>query len=275
MNPGYTAAAVTYARTFLFVPGNRPERFSKAVAAQPDIVVIDLEDAVSAADKDTAREHVEEWLSTGNAGMVRINAVDTDWHEADLALVGKHGVPVMVPKAERADTIRHLALLTPAPVIVPLVESAAGITAAADICAAPGVQRLAFGSIDLAAELGIDPDDRDALLLSRSTLVLAAAAASLAGPIDGVTTALTDMGLLVDDFAYARRLGMTAKLCIHPAQVVAVHAAAAPSADELQWAQRIIAACGDDGSALAVDGQMVDAPVLARARRIAAAAHRS
>ena len=275
MNPGYTGAAVRYARTFLFVPGNRPERFSKAVAAQPDIVIIDLEDAVSAADKDTARGHVDEWLSTGNPGMVRINAVDTDWHEADLALVGEHGVPVMVPKAERADTIRHVARLTPAPVIVPLVESAAGITAAADICAAPGVQRLAFGSIDLATELGIDPDDRDALLLSRSTLVLAAAAAGLAGPIDGVTTALTDMRPLVDDFAYARRLGMTAKLCIHPAQVAAVHAAAAPSADELQWAQRIIAACGDNGSALAVDGQMVDAPVLERARRIAAAAHRS
>ena len=131
MNPGYTGAAVRYARTFLFVPGNRPERFSKAVAAQPDIVVIDLEDAVSAADKDTARGHVDEWLSTGNPGMVRINAVDTDWHEADLALVGEHGVPVMVPKAERADTIRHVARLTPAPVIVPLVESAAGITAAA------------------------------------------------------------------------------------------------------------------------------------------------
>ena len=77
MNPGYTAAAVRSARTFLFVPGNRPERFSKAAAAQPDIVVIDLEDAVSAADKDNAREHVDEWLSAGNTGMVRINAVDT------------------------------------------------------------------------------------------------------------------------------------------------------------------------------------------------------
>ena len=94
--------------TYLFVPGNRPERFSKAVAAQPDIVVIDLEDAVSAADKDTARGHVDEWLSTGNPGMVRINAVETDWHEADLALVGEHGVPVMVPKADSDTEINSL-----------------------------------------------------------------------------------------------------------------------------------------------------------------------
>jgi citrate lyase beta subunit len=165
---------------------------------------------VSASDKDTARGHVDESLSAGNLAMVRVNAVDTDWHEADLALVAEHGVPVMLAKAERAEDIGRIARLTPAPVIVPLVE----------------------------------------------------------------TTALTDMRPLVDDFAYARRLGMTAKLCLHPAQVAAVHAAAAPSADELQWAQRIIAACADDTSALAVDGQMVDAPVLERARRIAAAAQR-
>ena len=275
MTPGYTAETIRSARSFLFVPGNRPERFAKAVAAQPDIVVIDLEDAVAAADKDAARRHVGEWLDAGNPAMVRINAVGTDWHEDDLALVVEHGVAVMLAKAERAEDIGRIARLSVSPAVVPLVETAAGIAAAADICAAAGVQRSAFGSIDLAAELGIDPNDRDALLVARSVLVLAAAAARVAPPIDGVTTVLTDPQAVVDDFAYAKRLGMTAKLCIHPSQISAVHAAAAPSADELSWARRIIAACEGDGSALAVDGQMVDAPVLQRARRIAAAAQRS
>jgi citrate lyase subunit beta/citryl-CoA lyase len=274
MTGRYTAEAIRLARSFLFVPGNRPERFAKALAAQPDIIVIDLEDAVPAADKTAARNHVSEWLTAGKPAMVRIDAVGTDWHDDDLGLVAEHGAPVMLAKAERADDIICIARLSASPV-VPLIETTTGIVAAADICTAAGVARPAFGSIDLAAELGIDPDDREALLIARSTLVLVAAAAGVAPPIDGVTTVLTDPQAVVDDFTYAKRLGMTAKLCIHPAQVLAVHAAATPSADELCWARRVIAACDADGSAVAVAGHMVDAPVLKRARRIVSTAQRS
>jgi citrate lyase subunit beta/citryl-CoA lyase len=273
MTGNYSVEAIRLARSFLFVPGNRPARFSKARAAQPDIIVIDLEDSVPAADKTAARSHVSEWLAAGNPAMVRIDGAGTDWYDDDLGLVAEHRAPVMLAKAERADDIITIAQLSANPV-VPLIETATGVAAAAEICAAAGVPRPAFGSIDLATELGVDPGDRDAMLMARSILVLAAAAARIASPIDGVTTAMTDLQAVTDDFSYAKRIGMTAKLCIHPAQVSAVHATAAPSAGELRWAQQIIAACDADGSAVAMDGEMVDAPVLRRARRIVSTAQR-
>ncbi|ORA33983.1 HpcH/HpaI aldolase/citrate lyase family protein [Mycobacterium aquaticum] len=267
MTGNYTSTDVGFARSFLFVPGNRPERFMKAQAAKPDIVVIDLEDAVAPADKCAARASAEKWLAAGNPAMVRINAVGTEWHDDDLRLAAQYAAPVMLAKAECVDDISHVARLADAPV-VPLVETATGLLAAQAICAAAGVTRPAFGSIDLAVELGVDPDDRSALQMARSMLVLAAAAAGTAPPVDGVTTVLTTRQAVTDDFGYAKRLGMSAKLCIHPSQVAAVHAAAAPSAAELRWAREVIDGCNSDGSAIAVAGRMVDGPVMARARRI-------
>jgi citrate lyase subunit beta/citryl-CoA lyase len=260
------------ARSFLFVPGNRPDRFDKAAAAGADVVVVDLEDAVAPTDKDDAREHLRGWLRAGNSAMVRINGRDTPWYDADLELVAECGAPTMVAKAEDPAELRRIADLGGGLTVVPLVETAAGILGAAAICAAPGVVRCAFGSIDLATELGIDPGDREALLWARSVLVMASTAASIASPVDGVTTALRDEDILTADVSYARRLGMTGKLCIHPSQIHPVHAALAPSAAELDWARRILDRAGPDGSATAVDGQMVDAPVVERARRMLARA---
>lgn len=273
MTGHYDAAAVRTARTLLFVPGDRPERFAKAAAAQPDIVLIDLEDAVAAPDKDSARAHVGQWLSAGNPAMVRINAADTPWHADDLNLVAEHRVPVMLAKAEHPEQLRRIADLG-APVVA-LIETAVGFTAVNELCAVPGVARVAFGSVDLANHLGVDPDDREALLLHRSMLVLASAAAGLAPPIDGVTAGFKETEPVADDFRYAKRLGLTAKLCIHPAQVPVVHAAAAPSEAEVAWARKVVAAVLPGASAAAVDGQMVDLPVVERARRIVAAADKS
>lgn len=90
MTACYEAQAVRSARSLLFVPGNRAERFAKAVAAHPDIVIIDLEDAVADTDKDTARAQTADWLAAGNRAMVRINAADTPWHDDDLAMVAEH-----------------------------------------------------------------------------------------------------------------------------------------------------------------------------------------
>lgn len=265
---GYTADQVRTARTFLFVPGNRPERFVKAAHSGADVVVIDLEDAVESGDKQFARGQAAQWLSGGQPAMVRINPVGTAWHDQDLTLVTELGVPVMLAKTERATDVNNIADRTNDPVIVPLIETAAGVASAWAINAAAGVQRCAFGTIDLAAELGIDPQDREALLTSRSTLVMTAANAGAAPPIDGVTTALGDSQSVTDDFTYAKRLGMAAKLCIHPGQIAPIHAAAAPTENETRWAQKIIDAFTHGASATAVDGHMVDAPVLARARRI-------
>ncbi|MGV9826748.1 MULTISPECIES: HpcH/HpaI aldolase/citrate lyase family protein [unclassified Gordonia (in: high G+C Gram-positive bacteria)] len=262
------------ARTFLFVPGNRPERFAKAEAAGADVVVIDLEDAVAPTDKVSTRDHVAGWLAAGHSAVIRVNAATTEWHRDDVALAARFGAATLVAKAESAESLADIAAATAAPVI-PLVETAVGLTRCADLAQVSGVARIAFGAIDFAAELRVDPDDREALLFARSSLVVASAAARIGSPVDGVTTALRDPGRLTDDVRYAARIGLQGKLCIHPAQVEVVHECLAPSSEEVAWAERIVdAVARSDGSAIAVDGQMVDPPVVARAERILAAAQR-
>jgi citrate lyase subunit beta/citryl-CoA lyase len=246
------------ATTFLFVPGDRPDRFEKAVTSGADAVILDLEDAVAPAGKDSARASVGEWLE-GHRALVRINAPGTPWFDADAALVAARGVPVVVPKAETPGVLAGFRE------VVALVETAAGVERAGELAAVPSVTRLAFGSIDLAAELDVDPDDREPFAYARSRLVVASAAAGLAPPVDGVTTNLDDDARLEADVRYARRLGFGGKLCLHPRQVPVARAAFAPAEAEIEWARRVVTA-GDSLSV--VDGRMVDKPVLARARRI-------
>ncbi|MBB5158393.1 HpcH/HpaI aldolase/citrate lyase family protein [Saccharopolyspora phatthalungensis] len=254
-----------HARTLLFVPGHRPDRFAKAAAAGADAVVLDLEDAVGVEEKDTAREHVAEFLGSGRSAVVRINGVGTPWHAEDLAMVRQHSCAIMLPKA--ADPAQVAAVSRQVPAVIPLIETAAGVLGAAEICRVEGVVRPAFGSVDLAAELGVDHTDRQALLHARSALVLAAAAAELAAPLDGVTTAVHDEALLIADSAHAASLGFAGKLCIHPKQLPTVRAAFTPSAETVQWANAVLRASAD-GSVAVLDGQMIDKPVVDRARRI-------
>lgn len=185
---------------------------------------------------------------------------------AELAAHAGTGCAVMVPKAENP---RVLASLTGHPVIA-LIESAAGVLAAADIAEIDGVVRLALGTFDLATQLGVDPVDAEALAATRGAVVLASAAAGLTGPVDGVTAAIDDAERLTADTAYARRLGFAGKLCIHPRQLTPVAAAFRPSEEELAWARRIVDAADATGVAQ-VDGAMVDKPVVERAQRLLAA----
>ncbi|WP_431873539.1 HpcH/HpaI aldolase/citrate lyase family protein [Amycolatopsis sacchari] len=256
---------VAHARTFLFVPGHRPDRFPKAHA---DVVVLDLEDAVGPDQKVAAREHVRAWLAGGHPAMVRINPPGTPWHEEDLALAVEHGCPVMLPKAEDPAVLAALGVSAG---VVPLVETAAGIARAAEVCAAPGVVRPAFGSVDLAAQLGVDHRSHEALRYARSALVVAAAAAGRAAPVDGVTTALDDEDALVADLEHALTLGLTAKLCVHPRQVPVVHRRLAPTPEEVAWARGVLAAA-EDGSVAVFEGQMIDRPVVLRAQAVLARA---
>jgi citrate lyase subunit beta/citryl-CoA lyase len=267
----FPAPSIADAQTFLFVPADRPERFTKAHAAGADVVVLDLEDAVSSTDKDAARRHAEQWLQSGRPAMVRINAAGSNWHRDDVAMVTAMGASVMLPKSERRGPITRILEANDKCLVVLLIETAAGIGAVTDLATMPGVARIAFGSIDLATEIGIDPTDRDALLCARSTLIIASAAAGLPSPIDGVTMSFKEPDVVADDTKYARRLGMRAKLCIHPAQLAPVRAALMPSAQELEWAKRILSAAAETGSAVAVDGTMVDAPVVQRAHQIISA----
>lgn len=269
---------IASARAFLFVPGNRPERFSKARAAGADAVIVDLEDAVPPADKDTARQAVEAWLDPSRPVLLRINGADTPWFGPDLMLAGAPGVAgIVLPKAASLNDLQAIdaAAADRAVPILPLIETAAGFVEMPRLAAWPSVARLLFGSIDFQLDLGIEGED-DALLYFRSRMVLASRAAGLPAPVDGVTTAIGDLALLRSDTQRARRLGFGGKLCIHPSQVPQVAAGFRPDAAKVDWARRVLdaqAAAGDAG-AFQVDGKMVDAPVLALAERILAQARR-
>ena len=267
MSPLTTQNPVTKlqgARSFLFVPGDRPERFSKAVASGTDVVVLDLEDAVSAENKDAARQAVTAWLSGTGHALVRVGR-DEDVE----ALTGLPGVlGVMVPKAENPEALFRISEAVERPVIA-LIESASGVLAANSLASVPGVARLAFGELDLAADIAAQPNPR-AMLMARSLLVLASRAQGLPGPLDGVTSKIDDDSLLKDDLHAALELGMSGKLLIHPRQVAVTHDAFRPSDEEVTWAQRVVESTKGGEAVVKVDGLMVDAPVLLRAQAILA-----
>ncbi len=258
------AADLASVTSLLFVPGHRPDRFAKAADAGAGAIILDLEDAVAPDDKPEARKQVVEWLAGGGGGMVRINPPGTPWYADDLAAVRGH--VVMLPKAETAAQVAEVTMATGAGVI-PLIETAAGVLAAAQILGTPGVIRAAFGSIDLSAQLGIDPNDHQAFLTTRSQLVLASAAAGVAGPVDGVTVDVNDEALLAADARHGASLGFTAKMAIHPRQLDVIHTTFRPTEDELSWARRVMEAAGG-GAVTTLDGKMVDKPVVDRARRM-------
>lgn len=149
---------------------------------------------------------------------------------------------------------------------MPLIETPAGVLNAMEICSAPGVVRVAFGNVDFAAATGLNPDSHAALAAARSHLVYACAAVGRPSPVDGVTTSLQDVDQLVRDLAHARELGLGGKLLIHPAQIAPAARSLAPSSEEVEWATNVLRS-GTEGVS-SNDGHMIDAPVLARARRI-------
>jgi citrate lyase subunit beta / citryl-CoA lyase len=269
-------------RSYLFVPADRPERFAKALASGADAVIVDLEDAVAPQAKVAARAALAPWLAGAAAALpmslplfVRINPPGTEWFADDLALCGGSSSVggVILPKAERVADLDAVHRAVPGRPLIPLIETAEGFDHLRALAGAAGVQRLAFGSIDFQLDLGMadgnDGDDTAPLLLFRAQLVLASRLASLLPPIDGVTTALDDDAPVVRDAQAARRLGFGAKLCIHPRQVAAVNAGFTPSDAEVDWARRVLTAVErSGGAAVAVDGKMVDTPVLLRAKAV-------
>ena len=260
---------VTAVRTPLFVPANRPDRFAKASATEADAIILDLEDAVPAAEKDAARANLTT-VFTGKPVIVRINAVGSVWHQEDVAALQRLTPDaVILPKAEDPEQVSslHAALGGAIPVIA-LVESAAGLANARVLARTEGVVRLAFGSIDYCADLGC-AHLKEVLLPARFELVLASRLAGIAAPIDGVTAQLDHPEQTFEEASHARDLGMTGKLCIHPKQIAEIKRAFAPTLAEIEWARRVLAS--GDGAAN-VDGAMVDEPVRIRARTILSSA---
>jgi citrate lyase subunit beta/citryl-CoA lyase len=263
-------------QTYLFVPGNRPDRFAKALASGADRVILDLEDAVAPGDKAAARAAVTQWMSQASDDdkrhvLIRINAGDPD----DLALLqAVQARCVMLPKCESPQQVAEVLAHMPAGAgVVALVETARGLLALTDVAAAPGVIRLAFGSLDYMVDLDL-PASSTALDHAAAHIAVVSRAADLATPVAGVTPAI-DAVQVTQDMLHARSLGFGAKMCIHPLQIAAVRAALSPSESDIAWAERVLQAVQAGGAgAVQLDGKMVDRPVVLKAERILAQAAR-
>jgi citrate lyase subunit beta / citryl-CoA lyase len=260
----------TLPRSFLFVPASRPDRFEKAAGSGAHRVIIDLEDAVAPQDKDVARTHIAEWEGRASV-IVRINGADTPWFAADMEMVRRCGVTtLMVPKADPAALDLVAGFLGHGCRAIALIETVEAHANLRTICKNLIVSQLAFGNLDFGVDAGVTETARE-LDPVRLAIVLESRLAKLAAPIDGVTTDWSDADAFGVEVRKAKALGFGAKLCIHPAQVGPVNNAFLPTAEEVAWAQRVIDATTGHRGAVAVDGKMVDAPVIDRARAILAA----
>ncbi|MBW1248735.1 CoA ester lyase [Pseudomonas tolaasii] len=260
-------------RSALFVPGDRPERYGKALNSGADRVIIDFEDAVEESAKRGARTSLGEYLVKHPQVrvLVRINAPGHIEQGEDLAFCRRHAgvVGIMLPKAETAAQLKT-AVSTGKPVL-PIIESGFGAANLAELVAVPGLERLCFGAIDMALDLGLTDGSAGAALVLdqlRVSLILQSRINGLAPALDGVFPSISDDSGLTYAVQRAQQMGFGGVLCIHPKQVGTIHEALAPALEDVSWARRVLDAAQTQGGAFKLDGQMIDAPVLSRARRI-------
>ncbi len=266
------------ARSWLFTPATRPERFTKAAEVGADVLIIDLEDAVSPADKPKAREIAFEYLSEeldGPQRTLRINGLDTPPGIADVnALLDSKAEPdfILLPKTETAGHLLILDRLLKASgktaQLVGLIESARGLSRLEEIASAtPRLFGLMLGAADMSADLGATTA-REPLVMVRSRLVAACALAGVT-PIDSPYFDVHDANGLKADVEAATAFGFVAMAAIHPDQIAPINAALTPTDDEIARAKRILSA--NEGGVGVVDGEMVDEAIARKARRILAA----
>ena len=256
----------------LFCPADRPDRYEKALDAA-DTVILDLEDAVAPDRKDEARASVAASALPPERTVVRVNPVAAGMLEADLAAVDAAGYRLlMLAKAESATDLTALARYD----VIALCETPAGVLAAPQLGAAPNVIGLMWGAEDLVAALGgrssrgADGRYRDVARAARSAVLLAAGAAGKAA-FDAVHLDFRDDAGLAAEAEDAAASGFAGTVCIHPRQVPIVRAAFRPTDEEVAWARRIVEAAAA-GGVVAVDGRMVDEPLLRQARQVLTAA---
>ncbi|HEV7624048.1 MAG TPA: aldolase/citrate lyase family protein [Amnibacterium sp.] len=254
----------------LFCPADRPDRYGKALAAA-DAVILDLEDAVAAGRKDAARDAVAASALPTERTVVRVNPASAGMLAADLAAVDAAGYGIVM--LAKAESVADLAALDRYAVIA-LCETPAGVLAAPALAAATNTVGLMWGAEDLVAALGgrssRGPDGRyrDVARAARAAVLLAAGAAGKAA-YDAVHLDLADDAGLAAEAEDAAASGFAGTVCIHPRQVPIVREAFRPTDAELAWARRVLEAAAA-GGVLAVDGRMVDEPLLVQARRVVA-----
>ena len=268
-------------RSLLFAPGNDARKLKKALESDADAVVADLEDAVPAPEKGRAREIVRDLLAGARTEAllaVRLNAVGTAVWEDDLRMLSELPPDALVlPKA----TPDGVAALGPdGPPVIGIAETAQGLRLAYETACSPRTVALLLGAVDLGLELGLEPRaDGQEVLFARSKLVVDSAAAGIRGPLDLVHVDLDDDEGLEAECRLARSLGLRGKACIHPAQVAIVNRVFSPSDEETDRARRVVQAYeegrAEGRGAVSLDGEMIDLPVVERARQVLAASERS
>jgi citrate lyase subunit beta/citryl-CoA lyase len=279
-------------RSLLFVPATSPDKVEKALASAADGVIVDLEDAVAVAEKPQARHSAARLLQMRRptAVYLRVNALTTPFCFDDLATAAGAALDgIVLPKAESASEIATVDWVLaqfeakagkPAGSVrvLPILETARGIAAAAEIAQASArVAQLMFGAVDFALDLDVDiTDESGAMAHARFAVALASRQAGLPAPIDSVFVGIRDPDGLRAASARARAMGFGGKACIHPAQIAIINEVFAPSEAELARAREIVAAFdaaeAAGAAAVSVGGVMVDYPVVEKARRVLAAA---
>ena len=252
----------------LFVPGDRPDRFEKAATSGADMVIFDLEDAVSAQNKPSARDAVRSRLLHARDGMVRLNSGRSGFLDDDLeALYDVAPTAVMLAKAEMVEDITRLKrTFGPKTAIVLLIETALGLSNLPQMLRTGHIWHVAFGSLDYALDIGAK-HSFDALLHARSEIVFQCRLAGIAPPVDGVTMNIKNAQEITDDSRRAAELGFAGKLAIHPEQIQPIRTGFRPTEDDRIWAEKVVAA-SKSAAVVQVDGNMADEPVVQRALRI-------
>ena len=262
---------LAHLRSLLFAPGSDEPKLMKALASDADAVVADLEDAVTPDRKEVARELVLRLRPR----VVRVNGADTRWFADDLAATAELELEALVLPKATPDAVA--ALGADGPPVIAIVETAQGLRLAYETASSPRVAALLVGAADLGAALGWEPRaDGLEVLYARSKVVTDSAAAGIRAPFDIVHTDTRDDAGLEASARFARSLGFRGKACIHPAQVPIVNRVFEPETESLDWARRVIdaaeAGAREGRGAVALDGEMIDLPVVERARRILAEA---
>jgi citrate lyase subunit beta/citryl-CoA lyase len=255
-------------RSLLFLPASNPRAIEKARSLAPDMIILDLEDAVKPEDKEEARKAAVEAAGQGFGSAlcaIRVNGTKSRWHGSDVAAVRQSRADfIVLPRAEGGAEVRDTTRMVEHPVLA-MVETAAGVLQAREI--AGEAQALIAGTNDLAADLGLrpGPHNRPALRTALQTVVLAARAAGIAA-FDGVYNKLEEDEGFAAECEEGRAFGFDGKSLIHPSQIGIANRAFAPSADEVEAARRLVEAAG--GGAERHEGEMIERMHVEQALRL-------
>ena len=251
----------------LFVPGIKPDLILKAVNKGAESIIVDLEDAVAEKDKHQARLNLNFLAENQIHALVRINNSNITWYKEDLEAVSQNAFvsTIVVPKAETVEQIDEIVRET-GKKIIPLIETAKGIDQSKHLAQHKDVLTLSIGHLDLALSLGCS-NDFNSLMFARSQIVFACALAMKPSPIDGITENISNSNEITQDCLKAKDLGFGGKLLIHPSQIAPAKKAFRPTIEEYDLAKKIVEALPEGGVTM-IDGKMIDAPVVERAKRI-------